>query len=148
MNRSEEFVDYHVGMVRGFLYGKDAPPNILSSLKIILEGYHSKAGEKIATLDKDVIGNRDEGQTLSEHIREVHSAPEISRGNVSELFTHKKAEPGKRKEWTNKDEEIIKQYYNTESADQIGERLGRPKTQVYNRIHKMKKEGRLDECNV
>ena len=47
-----EHVDYHVGLLRGFILAHNAPTQILHALDIVLTDYRSKAGALIGSEPK------------------------------------------------------------------------------------------------
>ncbi len=50
-----EHVDYHVGLLRGFVLAHNAPTQILHALDVVLTDYRSKAGPLIGSKPKDEI---------------------------------------------------------------------------------------------
>lgn len=114
-----QLLDYHVGLLRGYLLATNAHQQILHVLEVLLEGYKSKAGEIIGEKKIDV---------RPVPMPDVKFPPtKLPEGvkEVSNFF------------WTNKQVEFLQNNYHLLSAKQIAEKIGRPPSTIYQKAKEL-----------
>lgn len=114
-----EDLDYHVGLMRGYLLAHNAPTQILHALDILLSDYRSKAGEVIGS--KTPPPPSSVRQTMEEVIEVVKIKPEATK---------------KKHFWDKEDDEILRRMYEDEGQGprKIADALNRTTASISTRI--------------
>lgn len=113
-------VDYHVGILRGFVLAHNAHQTVLHALDVLLTDYRSKAGESI-------------GRTEPEPPLIIKDLPIKIEHKLAEITPED--EPKNNYFWSSKDDEILYQLYCVEGKGPaaIADIVGRTKQSVSNR---------------
>lgn len=122
MKSNKEHIDYHVGLMRGYLLAQNPPTQILHALDVLLSDYRSKAGE--------VIGSNLEIKVMP---IQKQSMEEV----ISNLEIKPKEENKKKYFWDGHDDEILRRMYVDEDKKprEISEVINRTKASISTRIN-------------
>ncbi len=118
-----QLLDYHVGLLRGFVLAHNAPTQILHALDVLLTDYRSKAGP--------VIGS----DAIDQKMPPEPPMPRAPREH--DPFVVETKEPEKKKFfWDSQDDEILERMYCLEGKKTkvIANELGRTPASVSTRI--------------
>ncbi|WP_299074753.1 hypothetical protein [uncultured Paraglaciecola sp.] len=129
-----EAKDYHVGLVRGFILGQNAPTIVLHALDCIVDGVKSRAGEKIGRAEAMVTEK-------SENIKTTQIEPEviipIKKKRLGDEPDHME-ERKKRSRYTAADTELMKQMYQRgDSVIDIANHFKRKPADIYSKLNYM-----------
>lgn len=106
---SDEHVDYHVGLVRGYILAHNAPTIILHALDRLLDGYISKAGPVIGARPRE--GKIDLfSDSVKKQLPPDERTPVVTIKKQPEIFEGKE-EPEKRAFWDGPDDKLLYEEY-------------------------------------
>lgn len=129
----EPHLDYHVGLMRGYLLANNAPTQILHALDILLTNYRSQAGESIGHAQGDVQKIQ-AISTPEQKIEKPILIPQIDKSIEGAEDTVKDA-ISKNNPWKNEDDRIAAEMYKTgASISDIAFRLNRTVGATYQRF--------------
>lgn len=121
--KTESHIDYHVGLMRGYLLAHNAPTQILHALDVLLTTYRSKAGEVI-------------GQPVSDssvYKAESKKEDDAARRKAEALYSG--LEMPKKFFWDDVDDALLENmYFQRRGADEIAKVLNRSPASVSTRI--------------
>jgi hypothetical protein len=133
-----QLLDYHVGLMRGYLLANNAPTQILNALDVLLGGYQSKAGEVIGKIEnipatKLAAAIINVQKTAPKHDDAPTIAPAKDNAEKKKYF------------WNRADDEILKKMYVEDGAKPkaISKILDRTPASISTRISNLglKKKG-------
>lgn len=123
---SDQHLDYHVGLLRGFVLAHNAPTAILHALDVLLTDYRSKAG--------DVIGAPKRTEIILPDMGTPKAPPAIAKAPPAP--PEKPAEPPPRNFfWTAEQDKILEEMYmRGAKTREIAEKIDRTYASVQTRI--------------
>lgn len=141
-----ELLDYHVGLMRGYLLAQNAPQQIMHSLDVLLAGYQSRAGEKIGKREIKLREDHKEERPVRNRsdMFDSHEEPGEYQHRVEVTPAERKVlmQPYEHYEWSPEQEKLIRDNID-KGVVALAKMLGLDYSRVLRHVKKMRQEGLL-----
>lgn len=127
-------LDYHVGILRGYMLALNAPTQVLHAVEILLENYQSKAGPLIGARQEIKLDTRPFHSPDARHLAE--KIVEVSTKSPPHDKFDDNPPVEKSYFWTNEQDKLLREMYERgDSVEDISIKINRKPSAIYSRLN-------------